>query len=170
MISGNTATETLTSGQKLYIQTLLPKSPTLSSFNGAVNLNPIAELEPTKYVYTMQDPTLPTDTRFLHVLQGDNSGTVKVPATYLQSTSGTAFDGAVFGSNAVYFPVSATAAFTTTTLTAPSGVHTLFVTGLKANTVYSISSAAAGTGTSLTITTGTLGTTTDNAGVLRLAF
>ena len=38
-VNGNAATEALPSGQQLFIQTLLPLSPSLTSFNGAANLN-----------------------------------------------------------------------------------------------------------------------------------
>jgi hypothetical protein len=42
-----TSTETMNDGQQLFIQTLLPQNAATSFFNGAAQLNPIAELEPT---------------------------------------------------------------------------------------------------------------------------
>src|SRR5262249_32167226 len=101
-INGRTATETLASGQQLFVQSLLPLNAAMTARYAAGDLNPIAELEPTQYVMTVQDPSNPTDTRFLHVLQGADPGAAMAPATYVQSTSGTAFDGAVFGSTVVY--------------------------------------------------------------------
>ncbi|SPF55937.1 hypothetical protein SBA4_760015 [Candidatus Sulfopaludibacter sp. SbA4] len=84
-------------------------------------------------------------------------------ATYLQSSSGTAFDGAAFGSTAVYFPVSGSGAFAGTTLSVPAVVHTVLVTGLAANGSYSVSVQAG----VITIATGS-GATADGAGVLRV--
>jgi hypothetical protein len=46
----------------------------------------------------VEDPAKPSDTRFLHVLQGAD------PGAPVQSTGGDAFDGAVFASSSVYFP------------------------------------------------------------------
>jgi len=168
-ITGNTATETLPSGQQLFIETLLPLNPSLTSFNGAATLNPIADLEPTRYIYQVQDPTIPTDTRFLHVLQGADPGVPMAPATYLQSTGGTAFDGAVFASTAVYFPVSNNGAFAGATFSAPAGVHTLFVTGLTPNATYGAGVAVSGPGNLVTVAAGGA-SVADAAGVLVVNF
>jgi hypothetical protein len=164
-INGRTATEVLPSGQRLFLQTLLPQNAAMAARFAAGDLNPISELEPTKYILTVQDPNLPTDTRFLHVLQGADAGAAMVPATYLQSTAGTSFDGAVFGSTAVYFPVSATAAFAGTTLPAPSGVQTIVVAGLTPNASY----GASVNGNAVAIVAGGAATA-DAAGLLRLTF
>jgi hypothetical protein len=163
VINGKTAVETLPSGQQLFVQSLLPASSTISARNVVSDLTTIAELEDAQYVMTIQDPSNPSDTRFLHVLEGADAGAPMVPASYVQSSSGTPFDGAVFRSTAVYFPVNVTASVSTT-LPAPSGVHTLMVTGLAPNTPYSVSVG----GNTITIAAGA-GSTTDAAGVLRLA-
>ena len=92
------------------------------------------------------------------------------PATYQQSTSGTPFDGAVFGSAEVYFPVSATEQFTGTTVSTPVGVHTLLVTGLAPSTSYGVSILPNGSGHVVNIATGGAVSTTDTAGVLELSF
>jgi hypothetical protein len=154
----------------LFIQTLLPLNPSASAVYGAGNLNPIAELEPTQYIYTVQDPSLPVDTRFLHVLQGADPAVAMSPATYLESSSGTAFDGAVFGSAAVFFPVSATAPFAATTLTVPAGVHSALVTGLAPGATYSASSQSSGASNVISIASNSTGYTADAAGVLVLTF
>jgi len=164
-INGNVATETLPSGQQLFIQTLLPASPSTSAVYAAGNLNPIAQLEPTQYVFTVQDPSRPTDARFLHVLQGADPGASMAPATHVQSTAGTPFDGAAFATAAVFFPVNAIAAFTSTTLPIPAGAKTMLVAGLSPNTPYTVSVQSA----SVTITPGP-GSTTDAAGLLRVTF
>jgi hypothetical protein len=91
-----------------------------------------------------------------------------VPATYLQSTNGTAFDGAVFGSQAVYFPQSATTAFAGTTISAPSGVQTLLVTGLTPGASYGVTILPNGSGYVVTVTPGGVGAISDAAGVLNI--
>ncbi|HYL99682.1 MAG TPA: hypothetical protein VEZ90_12065 [Blastocatellia bacterium] len=170
VISGNTATETLPSGQKLFIQSLLPANASIAARNATADLTTIAELEPSQFVMTIQDTSNPADTRFLHVLQGADAATAMVPATHLQSTAGTSFDGAIFGTLAVYFPVSATASFTGTTISAPAGVHTMLVTGLAPNTTYGVNIVVSGTGHSIAVSTSGTGGTADAAGVLRLTF
>jgi hypothetical protein len=163
-INGNTATETLASGQQLFVQSLLPLNATMTARYAAGDLNPIAELEPTQYVMTVQDPSNPTDTRFLHVLQGADPGAAMAPATYVQSTSGTAFDGAVFGSTVVYFPVNASNASISASLPVGSA-HTALITGLTPGGTYDVSVS----GGVLTIAAGT-GSTADAGGVLRVTF
>ena len=163
--NGNAATETLASGQQLFVQTLLPRDASLTARYAAGDLNPIAELEPTRYILTIQDPALPIDTRFLHVVQGADAGAAVVPALYLKASSGTAFDGATFGTTAAWFPVSATTPFTGTTLPAPNGVHTILVTGLTPNGSY----GASVSGNVVTIVAAG-SSTADAAGVLRLTF
>ena len=90
-------------------------------------------------------------------------------AGYLQSTGGVAFDGTAFGSAAVFFPVSAGGTFSGTTLPVPTGVHTVLVTGLAANTSYGISTQPGSNGSVIGITPGGAGGNTDGAGVLQLA-
>ncbi len=170
VIAGNTAAETLASGQQLFVQTLLPQSPSLSAVFGAGNLNPLAQLEPTHFIFTVEDSTKPADVRFLHVLQGADPGASMVPALYLQSLSGTAFDGAEFGSTAVYFPVNTVSAFTQTVLSAPTGVHAMIVTGLAANASYGVSIQPGGNGNVITLTAGGGGAAADSAGLVRLTF
>ncbi|GEM_PF-720623 len=132
------STETMSDGQQLFMQTLLPMNAATSYVNGASQLNPIADLEPTQFIYTVQDASNPTSTRFLHVLQGADAGASMVAATYVQSTSGTAYDGAVFGANAAFFPVSTTTPFGGVTLTLPAGVHTVMVAGLAPGAGYTV--------------------------------
>jgi hypothetical protein len=167
-ITGNTATETMADGQQLYIQTLLPAQASLTSVYGAGNLNPIAIMEPTRYIFTVEDPTRPVDTRFLHVLQAADAGKPMIKATYLQSAQGTAFDGATFGSAAVFFPRSANGQFNATTFTVPAGVHILLVTGLTPGASYGTSVQTGSAGTTVVITPGVAGAITDSAGMLSL--
>jgi hypothetical protein len=169
-IAGNVSTETMADGQQLFIRTLLPLITSIGSVYGAGNLNPIAQLEPTQYIFTVEDPTLPEDTRFLHVLQGADPGVTMAQATYLQRANGTAFDGATFGNAAVYFPQSDSAAFMGATFPAPPGVTTMLVTGLSPNTGYGYSIQPSGSGTAVTVTLNGAAATTDRAGLLLLSF
>jgi hypothetical protein len=168
-ISGNVATETLPSGQKLFVQTLLPQNSSASAVYAAANLSSIAELEPTQYVYTVEDPTLPADTEFLHVLQGANAGIAMTPATLLQSASGSPFDGALFGSAAVYFPVIRNQPFAGVTFAVPAAIHQMLVTGLTPGASYAVSIQAAGGGNTVSVDVGS-GSSADAGGVLSLAF
>jgi hypothetical protein len=163
-------TETMNSGQQLFIQTLLPVNAAASYFNGAAQLAPIAELEPTRYIYQVQDPTSPATTRFLHVLQGADAGTGMAASTYLQSSAGTAFDGAQFGAAEVWFPVSSPTAFAGATLPAPTGVHTALITGLSPNTGYSVSVQSIAGGNTIVISPGGSTLTADAGGVLLVTF
>ncbi len=170
VISGKVATETLPSGQKLFVQSLLPTGSTISARNVLADLTIVAELEPSQYVMTVEDPSKPVNTRFLHVLQGADSGTAMTTAAYLQASGGTAFDGTAFGSTAVYFPVSADGSFTTTSFSAPAGVHTLLVAGLAPSTPYGVSISTNGSGKTISVTPGSSGGATDAAGLLKVTF
>ena len=167
-IAGNKATQTMDSGQQLFIQTLLPLNPSLTVNTPLISPSAVAQLEPTRYIFTAEDPTKPSDVRFLHVLQGANTGVTMTSAAYLKSTSGTAFDGAAFGNTAVYFPVLGNGSFTGTTLSVTAAVNAVFVTGLASQTSYTFSRS----GNVITIAPGSAGATakTDNAGVLKLTF
>ena len=169
VITGNTATETMADGQKLFVQSLLPAGGSLSSAFASGNLNPHSELDPMQYVLTVQDKTLPADTRFLHVLQGADASASMVQATYLASASGTSFDGAALGSSAVFFPTKSNAAFTTTTFTVPSTVHTFVVVGLTGGAGYSVTTTVAATGTTVVVSSSATGTAADSAGLLKVA-
>jgi len=169
VIAGNTTMETLASGQNLFVQTLLPHAPTITFAEADNTLNPIADLEPTKYILTVQDATKPTDTRFLHVLQGANAGTAMVAATYLANASGTSFDGAQFGSTAVYFQTHSTDTFKASTFVVPSTVHTIMIAGLRPKGQYNVSTVAGAKGITVTVKPAT-GSVADAAGVLTASF
>jgi hypothetical protein len=169
-ISGDTATSTTPGGQELYVQTLLPANATQSAYNGAVTLSPLADLAPMVYIYQVQDSTNPSDTRFLHVVQGADPGAPMAQATYVQSAGGTAFDGAVFGSSAVYFPQSAGTPFAGATFNSPAGVHAVYITGLTPNVGYGVSVQSSGAGNVVNVITSGASATTDAAGVLVVTF
>ncbi len=169
-INGNLAVETLPSGQQLFVQTLLPTAPSTTATYSANLLNPIAWMEPTRYILTVEDPTRPNNVRFLHVLQGADAGAGMAAATRLQSSQGTPFDGAVFGSTAAFFPVNGGVSITATTFVVPTGVHTVLCTGLSANSSYGVALQPGPNGTQISLSPGVVGATTDAAGVLRITF
>jgi len=168
VIAGNVATETMADGQKLFVQTVLPAKPTLTSRYAAGDLNPHADLDPMNYVLSVEDMTLPTDTRFLHVLQGSDATGKMAEAGYVTSTTGTAFDGAVFGNVAVFFPEKANTTVTKTTFTVPSTITQFVVTGLKANGSYNIGTQTGAKGITVTLTPGGTGNVADSAGLLKV--
>ncbi len=168
-ISGNVATATTPNGQHLFVQTLLPMAPSITSAQTAQQLNPIAELEPTRFTMTVQDPTLPKDTRFFHVMQASSAGVSMVPAMYLTNASGTSFDGAAFGSTAVFFPTNI-GPFATTTFNVPATVHTLMVAGLTAGGSYNVTTQVTASGVTITVAAAAVGTKADSAGLLSVSF
>ena len=169
VINGNVSTETMSDGQSLYIQTLLPAAPTITYMNGAANLASISDLEPTRYVMTVKDPTLPKDARFLHVLQGADKGVPMAGAVYVQSSSGTPFDGTVFGKTAVFFPVNL-GAITTTNLPISFVSGMVIIGGLTPGTGYTVTTTQSASGMILTLTPGGTSQVADSAGLLTLKF
>ena len=167
-ITGNVTHETLPSGQNLFIQTLLPSNAKITSRAAAGDLNPIAEFETMSQVLTVQDPSLPSDTRFLHVLQGANSGASMSTATYFTNTSGTAFDGAAFGTNAVFFIAQAKANVVTTKFSVPATCTTFFAAGLAGNSAYTVTTQTSGSTKTVTLTLGG-SNLSDSAGLLKVA-
>ena len=135
----------------------------------AGNLNSIAELGTDPVCLYGGRPGPPGRYRFLHVLQGANAGVAMTPATYLQSSSGSSFDGAVFGSAAVYFPVIRNQPFAGITFAVPAGVHQMLVTGLTPGASYAVSVQAVGGGNTVSVDVGS-GSSADVGGVLSLAF
>ena len=165
--SGSLTTETLASGQKLFINTLLPKAPAISTKSGIDGLSTIALLTPMQWILTVEDPTHAASTRFLHVLQGANPGAFPAKAAYIQSASGTAFEGAAVNGAAVYFPVNTVTQIATTAFVLPANTSTVYIMGLNAQKGYTVSAKTTSGVTTVTIAVG--GTSVaDAAGMLRI--
>jgi hypothetical protein len=162
-ISGQSATMTPPSGtQTLYLTALLPGGAVLSS--PPINTTLPNGSEITSHL--IEDGGTPTDIRFLNTLIGADSGTPAPSVALLQSSSGTAFDGAVIGGNvAVLFihSVSDLPSFASVTFTTNAAQR--YVTGLSPNTSYHVDMSSA---PAYTISTSGVGATftTDAAGVL----
>src|SRR5207302_1605721 len=101
--NGNIAAAQMPSGQKLYLQTLLPSTVATTVVDGAAMVSFDAWMNTTRFILTEEDPSKPADVRFLHVLQGADAGAAIAPATRLQSINGNTFDGASVGTTAVFF-------------------------------------------------------------------
>lgn len=138
VVSGSLVREVTPNGQQLFMQTLLPSHMTATITDAAVNLNPIAELEPTRYQLQIEDPSRPRDTRFLNVLQAGDHGARHIHATLLHSRTGTRLDGAAFGHYAVFFVHDHGVRFRAASLPVPAAVHTLVVTGLQPQAHYRV--------------------------------
>jgi hypothetical protein len=165
VLTGNHLTTTTPGGQHLFISPLLPASSTYSSFAVGPELNPIAELEPTTARVEIEDPSDPTDTRFLNVLQGADAGAAADPVTLVQSSVGTAFDGALIGNTVVMFQHDITVPFAGVSFTVPAGLAQHYTVGLAPSTGYTVATQAVGGNVQITITLGG-SVMTDTAGVL----
>ena len=164
--NGSRTTAT-TATQQLVVDTVLPLAPVITVDAAIPNgngYNETAEYEQMTRRLKVDAPGGPASTRFLHVLQGADTGATVATVQRVTSTSGTPFEGAAVGAAVVMFPVASSAAFTGTTYTAPAGVSVHYVTGLLPSTRYQ----ATLTGGQLTIApVGGAGLLTDTGGVLR---
>jgi hypothetical protein len=165
VIAGNRSTVTMASGQKLYTTTLLPTNAAVTVELYTNLAGDLAPLESMAYRLRVEAPGGPSSVRFLNVLQGADAGTAANVATLVQSTNGTAFAGAVVANTAVLFPVDLGGAFSGTTYFVPGLVAIHLITGLTPNAGYTVVRVAAGTGETVTVSSGGP-SLTDSGGVL----
>jgi hypothetical protein len=166
-VQGRRATVTTPGGQHLFLQSLLPANPTLTA-SAVESYQTIAELEPTTTRLVIEDPALPTEIRFLTVLQGADAGAAADEATLLHSTSGAAFEGAAVRQTAVLFPVQLGAAWSGLSYTAPADTALHLITGLTPNARYDATLVPGGQGIAVTVANGRTWQA-DEAGVLALS-
>ncbi|MBI5034787.1 MAG: hypothetical protein HZB51_30050 [Chloroflexi bacterium] len=151
-ISGLRATTTTPGGQKLVVDTLLPVNAALSadgSIPNGAGYNETANYEPMTSRLKVEAPGSPTTTRFMHVLQGLDANVPPLAVAQTQSTSGTAFDGAIIGDTVVLFPTNVGHVptgtpfnginFAGTSYAVPTTVKKHFITGLTPNGIYNFS-------------------------------
>jgi len=152
-ITANQATMTATSGQLLYINSLLPGTSALTA--SALSKSGNESGSPMNYL--LVDTATPAATnRMLHTLEGKTSGGAS-SSTHIASSAGNAFDCGTVGTTIACF-IKTRGSFTGTTYAA-SGATTHYVAGLVANTSYGIT----GAGTPSTATTDTAGVLTFSA-------
>jgi hypothetical protein len=170
-INGNLITTTTPGGQNLYITVLLPAVGTVTTTAIGNALNPMAELEPSTYRVVVEDPSLPTDTRFLQILQGADAAVGPTLATLVQSSSGNSMDGAIVGQTAVLFAVSGTGTFGGTTYAVPAGVNQHYVTGCAAGAYYAVTVTSTANGSTISIVPAVASNhQADSAGVLTFSY
>ena len=170
VVAGSLVTETLPSGQQLFVRTLLPAAAqtTVEALDPAdLGGDDVAELEPSTYRMTVEDPSRPAAVRFLHVLGGADAGGAAEAVQRVTSTGGTAFDGAAVAGRVALFPVDATAPFTSLAYTAPAGTRQHLIGGLTPNGTYDASLQAGGGGIAVLVVPGTT-VRADPAGLLVL--
>ncbi len=161
-----TAHAATTGGQKIFVQTLLPADATLSYVPAAGTITNIAQLETMTGRLVVEDTARPTDIRFLHVIQGaDGAATAATPSSLVTSDAGVAYTGAVVGATVVLFPVNLATPSAGTSYTVAATTVKHLVTGLAANTGYTITADSDGVTASIVITAGGA-SVTDAAGVL----
>ena len=165
-VSGNLLTATSAGGQNLYVQTLLPAAPAFTWVPVDATLA-LALEEPTTGHIVIQDPTLPSDARFLNVLQGADAGVAPLAAQAFKDATGEAFDGVVAGRVAVLFPIVRGTVPATLTWTVPATVQGTVLTGLTAGGGYDVRSSAGAGDLTFTLISGSA-STADAGGVLVL--
>ena len=144
-------------GQRLIVSSVLPQNAVLSAISQRPNdqgWDETADGELMKYRLKVEAPGGPQNVRFLHVLQGADSGVNADVATLIQSTAGTSYDGAVVHGNAVLFPVNALASVASIQYSVPVGLTKNYVTGLIPNGAYTVTSSPVSGVVQITVTTG----------------
>ncbi len=164
--TGNVITTTTpVTHQHLYLTPLLPASATFTSYPVGAELNPIAQLEPSNSRIVLEDPANPADVRFLNVLEGADQNKAPDPVALVQSSAGTAFDGALIGDAVVMFKRDVAASFTSVTYAVPDTTAHHYITGLAPNTGYTVTTQSGNQTLQITIIPGGV-VQSDSAGVL----
>ena len=163
-ISGKNLTVSTPGGQKVYLSNLLPTTSVLTTAPSEI-LNSLAQLEQTTNELKIEDPTNPSDIRFLNVIQGADGAVQKDVVTIIQSSNGILFEGAVVKNIAVMFPNVWNTPFSSTTYDVPTTVTSQIITGLIPNGGYTVTQTPNGSNTTTTITAGGI-TQADAGGVL----
>jgi hypothetical protein len=153
LVEGRTVVVTTPKNQRLTLQSLLPSAATITA-SPAEDFNRVAELEPTSHRIVIEDPSGPADVRFLHVLEAGDAGTQASPATRVDSTGGTRFQGAAVAGTVVMFPVDPAAPFTSTSWVAPAGATLKLVTGLPPGGRFAVTVEPCAQGTCVKVASG----------------
>lgn len=157
--------ETTPKGQKLFVQSLLPLGATVTLVPLDSSVTTVAQLEQTIGRVVVEAAGNPTDTRFLHVLQGADAGAAPMAATGVASSGGSAYEGAVFGSTAVLCAKNYGAAFAGTSYVTADTVKQHFVTGLTPGGGYTANAVSANGQLTITLSAGG-SLVADSAGLL----
>lgn len=136
-VAGKNVTVNTPGNQNIYISNLLPVASVLSGFPSE-NLSALAELEQSTHELKIEDPSNPSDVRFLNVIQGADGNGSKDNVTLVQSIAGTEFEGVVLKNTAVIFIKVWNTVFSSTSYTLPNTVTTQYVSGLIPHTGYDV--------------------------------
>ncbi|MBP8273262.1 MAG: hypothetical protein KAY59_02475, partial [Acidobacteria bacterium] len=135
------------SQQQLVLDSLLPAAVSMNVDAQIPNengYNESATYEPMIRRLAISASGAPASTRFLNVVQGLDATSTPVVPVLIQSTSGTAFEGAEVGTDAIVMPVDLSAAFSGTTFMTSTQVSRVFVTGLVPAQRYNVVLAPSG--------------------------
>jgi hypothetical protein len=166
--SSNTLTMTTPGGQKLFVQTLLPAGNAAAISVDMLDPKTLSQEVESEGIQTrlhVEAVGGPKNVRFLHVLEGAD-GTASVDAASLvQSSGGTAFDGAVVNGSVVLFPVDLSASFTSLSYSVPAATRAHLVTGLSPGAAYTVTKTTVGSSVQVMVTKGG-SRSVDSGGVL----
>ena len=166
-IAGNRTTAVIASGQQLFVTTLLPANATPTAAAMEPFPDEVAVDEPMQHRIKVEAPGGPADVRFLHVLQGADTGASADVVTLVQSSSGTPFAGAHVDDTAVLFLVDLGMSFSTLTYSVPDATRTHLITGLTPNGGYDVVTQTVGSQVQVTVGPGSA-LTADSGGVLQI--
>lgn len=147
---GNITTIQTAKGQNLFVTSLLPTQTTITSKNAGANP---AEGEKTKYELVVEATGGPADTRFLHLLQGTDSGDAADNSQHILSSDGK-FEGALFRQTAVLFARDLDANNESLSIEVPTDTQLIFISGLTPDAQYDIDVQDNGTTKTISIAAG----------------
>jgi hypothetical protein len=166
IVDGLQARMSTAGGQQLFITTLLPTDATMQRVDPANDgvEDTVATHEPMTERVMVQAPDA-AQARFLHLVEGANSGATPTPATVIAAEGG--FVGLAVNQTAVLFSIDWNQPFTQLRYTAPAETTRHIITGLTPGAGYAATVTATGAGVEVTIVSGG-DARADAAGVLVL--
>ncbi|MCA9524034.1 MAG: hypothetical protein KC609_23870 [Myxococcales bacterium] len=169
-VKGTLTSMKTASGQQLFLTTLLPSDPTIVAETTDLleATDEPAEGSLMRYRVMVEAPGNPKVARFLHVLQGADSGVSPLPTSRIESDGGTPFAGVRIGGptpTAVLFPVTIGAVEKVSYVVAADTARQL-VTGLDPTQAYSVTTSSESDGLHVLIVPASNGPKPDAGGVL----
>lgn len=165
-LNGSLATGITPRGQRLFVTTLLPAGsaasraivgPALNEPDGfwQASLDPMAGPgDAGAYRLRVEAAGNPRRTRFLHVIEGADSGATPRATQVVQSSEGASYLGAIVAQTAVLFPDELGLPFASTRFGVPAGVTRIYVAGLLPGNGYRIDEHSAAGQRVITVTAG----------------
>jgi hypothetical protein len=166
-VFGDAAGMTTSSGQQLFVTSLLPTDAVLVSEPAEALDGEPANFEPMQFRLRIEAPGSPAVVRFLTVLQGADPGERAGPVVLIRSSGGAEFEGVQVESTVVVFPIDLDAPVSTLTYSAPADTTMHLIAGLMPDGSYNASLRSIAGGVEVTVTPGA-GYRADSGGVLVL--